>query len=933
MVLLPIVILLMGLGVPLSLGQLAPVPDIIRLGALFDGTEVTPLEAAFIHGINMVNDDRSILIRSRLTSAIDKVPQSDSFKASKKVCQMATSGLAAIFGPSVPSTANHIQSISDTFHIPHIETRWDYSFDRGDYAINIHPHPSSLSKAYADLVKAFGWKSLVLLYENEESMIKLQEVLKYPRHVDTIRLTVRQLYTDTDDYRPLLKEIKTSGATKIVLDCAFNKIEKVLKQADEIGLISDYHSFLITSLDLERVDFSPYKRSNVNITGFRMIDPASPQVSHYLKKWNYRAGDGKGEFHPLYSENILMYDSVRVVAKAMDDLAQIEGFSLNPISCRRSQPLEYGPKLAEYIRRVEYMGLSGEVFFDADGFRTDFQLDLLEKRRDHMYKIGIWTPDVGINVTLTQSEVEGQIVEKLQNKTLRITTSDTTPFIMKKALDVPKEALERMSFEEKYEGYVIDLVKELAKALKFKYKFHMVMDGKYGNVDPKTGEWNGMIRELQDQKADMAVIDLSITLERQSAVDFTMPFMNTGVGILYKKKAPPAPNLFSFLSPLSLDVWIYMTTAYLAISIQMFLLARIAPQEWEAPIPCFSDPPELENILTLHNCFWHNWGSLMQQGSDIAPKAISTRMVAGMWWFFTLIMISSYTANLAAFLTAAKMDVPINSADDLAKQTKIKYGTYCCGSTNSFFRGSTIPTYTKLNAFMESAKPSVYTSGNQEGIERVRKEEGAYAFFMEGAAIEYHVERTCDLTQIGGLLDSKGYGIALPPDSPYTSTVSNGILYLQEAGILQQLKIKWWKEMHGGGKCTGSGGEDSAQLGLPNLGGVFIVLLAGMIASCIIAIIEFVWKKRILLQDENESLLAEMWGDFKFAVDLRASDTKPVPKEGSRAGSKSILNDGSHYGTNILEGDREGRKTDHPDDESPYATFNDNYSTTKSHKG
>ena len=67
-------------------------------------------------------------------------------------------------------------------------------------------------------------------------------------------------------------------------------------------------------------------------------------------------------------------------------------------------------------------------------------------------------------------------------------------------------------------------------------------------------------------------------------------------------------------------------------------------------------------------------------------RAISTRMVAGMWWFFTLIMISSYTANLAAFLTAAKMDTPINSADDLAKQTKIKYGTYCCGSTNAFFK-------------------------------------------------------------------------------------------------------------------------------------------------------------------------------------------------------------------------------------------------------
>ncbi len=70
---------------------------------------------------------------------------------------------------------------------------------------------------------------------------------------------------------------------------------------------------------------------------------------------------------------------------------------------------------------------------------------------------------------------------------------------MKKMLDVPKEALERMSFEEKYEGYVIDFIKALSKEVKFKYKFQMVADGKYGGRDQKTGEWNGMIRELIDQ--------------------------------------------------------------------------------------------------------------------------------------------------------------------------------------------------------------------------------------------------------------------------------------------------------------------------------------------------------------------------------------------------------------------------------------------------
>ena len=67
---------------------------------------------------------------------------------------------------------------------------------------------------------------------------------------------------------------------------------------------------------------------------------------------------------------------------------------------------------------------------------------------------------------------------------------------------------------------------------------------------------------------------MSITTTRQEAVDFAMPFMNTGVGILYKKKAPPPPNLFSFLKPLSVDVWMYMITFYLATSILMFLLGR-----------------------------------------------------------------------------------------------------------------------------------------------------------------------------------------------------------------------------------------------------------------------------------------------------------------------------------------------------------------------
>ena len=103
---------------------------------------------------------------------------------------------------------------------------------------------------------------------------------------------------------------------------------------------------------------------------------------------------------------------------------------------------------------------------------------------------------------------------------------------------------------------------------------------------------------------------------------------------------------------------------------------------------------------------------------------------------------------------------------------------------------------------MESSKPSVFVKGNTDGIERVKNENGAYAFLMESTTIEYVIERECDTTQIGGLLDSKDYGIALPPGSPYRTPISSAILQLQEAGRLHVLKNRWWKEKRGGGVCS-----------------------------------------------------------------------------------------------------------------------------------
>lgn len=92
------------------------------------------------------------------------------------------------------------------------------------------------------------------------------------------------------------------------------------------------------------------------------------------------------------------------------------------------------------------------------------------------------------------------------------------------------------------------------------------------------------------------------------------------------------------------------------------------------------------NEFSILNSFWFALAAFMQQGCDLSPRSVSGRIVGSVWWFFTLILISSYTANLAAFLTVERMVTPINSPEDLATQSEVQYGTLLHGSTWDFFR-------------------------------------------------------------------------------------------------------------------------------------------------------------------------------------------------------------------------------------------------------
>lgn len=107
-------------------------------------------------------------------------------------------------------------------------------------------------------------------------------------------------------------------------------------------------------------------------------------------------------------------------------------------------------------------------------------------------------------------------------------------------------------------------------------------------------------------------------------------------------------------------------------------------------------------------------------------------------------------------------------------------------------------------------------------------------------------------------------------DSPYRSHISQAVLKLKEEGKVTELKELWWEKNNPKletVKCQ-SGGSDEAsdtpELGMDNVGGVFLVLIAGLFFSIFIGIMEFLWNVRKVSVEAKVPIIPLMRGVSKL---------------------------------------------------------------------
>ncbi|XP_023482536.1 glutamate receptor 2 isoform X1 [Equus caballus] len=784
----------------------------------------------------------------RLTPHIDNLEVANSFAVTNAFCSQFSRGVYAIFGFYDKKSVNTITSFCGTLHVSFITPSFPTD---GTHPFVIQMRPD-LKGALLSLIEYYQWDKFAYLYDSDRGLSTLQAVLDSAaeKKWQVTAINVGNINNDKKDetYRSLFQDLELKKERRVILDCERDKVNDIVDQVITIGKhVKGYH-YIIANLGFTDGDLLKIQFGGANVSGFQIVDYDDSLVSKFIERWSTLE---EKEYPGAHTTTIkytsaLTYDAVQVMTEAFRNLRKqrIEiSRRGNAGDCLANPAVPWGQgvEIERALKQVQVEGLSGNIKFDQNGKRINYTINIMELKTNGPRKIGYWSEVDKMVVTLTELP-SGNDTSGLENKTVVVTTILESPYVMM------KKNHEMLEGNERYEGYCVDLAAEIAKHCGFKYKLTIVGDGKYGARDADTKIWNGMVGELVYGKADIAIAPLTITLVREEVIDFSKPFMSLGISIMIKKPQKSKPGVFSFLDPLAYEIWMCIVFAYIGVSVVLFLVSRFSPYEWHTEE--FEDGRETQssestNEFGIFNSLWFSLGAFMQQGCDISPRSLSGRIVGGVWWFFTLIIISSYTANLAAFLTVERMVSPIESAEDLSKQTEIAYGTLDSGSTKEFFRRSKIAVFDKMWTYMRSAEPSVFVRTTAEGVARVRKSKGKYAYLLESTMNEYIEQRKpCDTMKVGGNLDSKGYGIATPKGSSLRTPVNLAVLKLSEQGVLDKLKNKWWYDKGECGAKDSGSKEKTSALSLSNVAGVFYILVGGLGLAMLVALIEFCYKSR-----------------------------------------------------------------------------------------
>ncbi|XP_038972452.1 LOW QUALITY PROTEIN: glutamate receptor 3.1-like [Phoenix dactylifera] len=820
-------------------------PAVVNIGALFtfNSTIGRVAKVAIDSAVDDVNSDPGVLQGTKLV--IDMEDSScNGFLGMVEALQFMEKEIVAVVGPQSSVLAHVISYVANELQVPLLSfAATDPTLSSLEYPFFVRTTESDLFQmaAIAELVDYYRWKRVIAIFVDDDygrnGVAALGDKLEERRCRISYKAALRSDAT-RNDVMDLLVRVALRAPRIIVVHAnpviglMVFSVAKYLRMMSDgyVWIATDWLSALLDS----SMNFSTERMETMQgVLALRQHTADSKNKSALVSKWSKLRKKEAGENFQLNSYGLYAYDTIWTVAHALDaffndggvisfsNYSKLLGAEGGTLHLEAMSMFDMGNLLLDKIHKTNFVGITGPIQFDSDGNLVHPAYDIINVIGSGLRRIGYWSNYSGLSVMSPETLYMKPPNRSSANQQLygviwpgEATTKPRGWVFPNNGrqlkIGVPKRAsyqefVSEMRGTDTIKGYCIDVFVAAINLLPYPVSYNFIPFGD-GLENPS---YNKLVELVASGDFDAAVGDIAIVTNRTKIVDFTQPYIESGLVILAPVKKHHS-DAWAFLQPFTVKLWCVTGLFFLVVGAVVWILEhRINDQ--------FRGPPK-KQVATV---FWFSFSTLFFAHRE---KTVGTlgRAVLIIWLFVVLIIQSSYTASLTSILTVKQLSSPLKGIDSLIRSEEpigIQVGSF----TENYLVEELGISRSRLKVL---GTPEQYA----RALELGPSNGGVAAVIDERPYVEAFLSTQCRFAIVGSEFTRSGWGFAFPRDSPLAVDLSTAIVALSENGDLQRIHDKWLTRS----ACISQNSDlESDQLDLGSFWGLF--LICGM--ACTVALI------------------------------------------------------------------------------------------------
>ncbi|KAK7816297.1 glutamate receptor 3.6 [Quercus suber] len=689
--------------------NVSTISSVVKIGAIFslNSSIGKVAKVAVEAAIKDVNDDPTILNRTMLKLAMQDSKLDNEFLGIVEALRFMENDTVAILGPQRSVMAHIISHIANELRVPLLSfAATDPTLNSLQFPYFVRTTQSDLFKmaAVAEIVAYYEWRDVIAIYIDDDhgrnGIAALGDMLaekrckisyKAPMKPDLNRVDITDALVKVAlmESRIIILHIYDSSGVE-VLDAARNM------QMMRNGYVWIATDWLSTLLDTESSLNSSVMDSIQGVLTLRMYTPETDLKKKFVKRWSNLTAVGNtdnGHFG-LNTYGLYAYDTVWLLAHALDTF----------FSQGKNISFSNDKGLSEFSE--------GNLRFNA--------MSVFDEGSIHPSLYGVIWPGQ------TTQKPRGWELSS-NGRQLRVGVPIRVSY---------REFVSRGEGPDMFGGYCIDVFNAAKDALPYPVPYKFVPFGD-GHTNPINQD---LLHKITTGDFDAVVGDITITTNRTKMVDFTQPYIESGLVVVapvWKLNS----SAWAFLRPFTPLMWCVTGISFLLVGAVVWILERRTNDE-------FRGPPRKQFVTII----WFSFSTLFFSHRERIASTLG-RLVLIIWLFVVLILNSSYIASLTSILTVEQLSSPVKGIESLISSN----------DPIGYLRGSFAENYLtqELNVHKNRLVPLNSPNEYEKALRDGPRKGGVAAVIDERAYMELFLSTRCEFGIVGQEFTKMGWGFRI----------------------------------------------------------------------------------------------------------------------------------------------------------------------------